>query len=61
MGDPWVEILAICEVHGGSGRLIIRRDGDRIVLDGRADECCVIAVEGAGVTLLFDVLGEWLG
>lgn len=61
MSDPQVEIEAICEIHQGSGRLVIRREGDRIVLDGRADECCVITLEGAAVTLLFDVLGEWLG
>ncbi|MGH3815686.1 MAG: hypothetical protein ACRDUV_25085 [Pseudonocardiaceae bacterium] len=61
MGDPRVEIEATCEVHRGSGRLVIRREGERIVLDGRADECCVITVEGAAVTLLFDVFGEWLG
>ncbi|MGH3839834.1 MAG: hypothetical protein ACRDS0_00020 [Pseudonocardiaceae bacterium] len=56
-----VEIPAVCEVHRGSGRLVIPCEGDRVVLDGRADHCCVITVEGAAVTLLFDVLGEWLG
>jgi hypothetical protein len=61
VSDLQIEIPAVCEVHGGSGRLVIRRDGERIVLDAHADECCVITVEGAGVTLLFDVLGEWLG
>ncbi|MGH3767231.1 MAG: hypothetical protein ACRDS0_01065 [Pseudonocardiaceae bacterium] len=61
MSGPQVEIPAVCEVHRGSGGLVVRRDGERIVLDGRADECCVITVEGAAVTLLFDVLGEWLG
>ncbi|MGH3885511.1 MAG: hypothetical protein ACRDSZ_02905 [Pseudonocardiaceae bacterium] len=61
MGDPWVEIEAVCEVHGGSGRLVIRREGDRIVLDGRADHCCVLSLPESAVTLLFDVLGEWLG
>ncbi|MGH3764904.1 MAG: hypothetical protein ACRDTX_07115 [Pseudonocardiaceae bacterium] len=35
--------------------------GERIVLDGRADHCCAITVEGTAVTLLFDVLAEWLG
>jgi hypothetical protein len=34
-----VEIEAVCEVHQGSGHLVLRREGDRIVLDGRADEC----------------------
>ncbi|MGH3695715.1 MAG: hypothetical protein ACRDRX_17285 [Pseudonocardiaceae bacterium] len=55
-----VEIEAVCEMHRGSGRLVMRREGDRVVLDAHTDECCVIAVEVA-VTLLFDVLGEWLG
>jgi hypothetical protein len=31
------------------------------VLDAHADHCCVIALESAAVTLLFDVFGEWLG
>ncbi len=35
--DPQVEIEATCEMHHGSGRLVIRREGDRIVLDARAD------------------------
>ena len=61
MSEPRVEIPAACEVHGGTGSLMIRREGDRIVLDGRADHCCVITMNGAAVTLLFDVLGEWLG
>jgi hypothetical protein len=63
VSDPQVKIEAVCEVHGGSGRLVVRRESDRIVLGGRADECCVIviALEGPAVTLLFDVLGEWLG
>ncbi|MGH3764419.1 MAG: hypothetical protein ACRDS0_33195 [Pseudonocardiaceae bacterium] len=62
MTDPQVEIEAACEVHhDGSGRLVMRREGDRVVLDARADHCCVIAVDGAAMTLLFDVLGEWPG
>ena len=46
MADSRVEIKAVCEVHGGSGRLVIRRDGDRIVLDARADHCCVLSLPG---------------
>ncbi|MGH3934221.1 MAG: hypothetical protein ACRDS1_04465 [Pseudonocardiaceae bacterium] len=61
MGDPWVEIEAVCEVHRGSGCLVIRCEGDRIVLDGHADHCCVLSLSDSAVTLLFDVLGEWLG
>jgi hypothetical protein len=56
-----VEIEAVCEVHQGSGRLVVRREGERIVLDARADHCCVLVLESAAVTLLFDVFGEWLG
>jgi hypothetical protein len=61
MSDPQVEIEAVCQVHRGSGRLVVRRESVRIVLDAHADECCVIALEDAAVTRLFDVLGEWLG
>jgi hypothetical protein len=60
VSDPQVEIEAICEIHQGSGRLVIRREGDRIVLDARADDCCAPALENPAVTRLFDVLGEWL-
>ena len=45
MSDPRVEIKAVCEIHQGSGRLVIRREGERIVLDARADDCCVLALE----------------
>ncbi|MGB6165001.1 MAG: hypothetical protein WCF33_15550 [Pseudonocardiaceae bacterium] len=31
------------------------------VVDGRADECCVITREAGAVTLPFDALGKWLG
>jgi hypothetical protein len=56
-----MEIETVCEVHHGSGRLVVRREGDRVVLDARADQCCVITLENPAVTRLFDVLGEWLG
>jgi hypothetical protein len=58
---PRVEIEAVCEVHQGSGRLVVRRDGKRIVLDAHADHCCVLVLDSAAVTLLFDMLGQWLG
>lgn len=61
VSDPHIEIEATCEMHHSSGHLVMRRENDRIVLDGRAEGCCVIALEGAAVILLFDVLGEWLG
>lgn len=61
MSGHRIEIPAVCEVHGGSGRLVVRREGDRIVLDGHADHCCVFTLGNPAVTRLFDALGEWLG
>jgi hypothetical protein len=54
--DPQVGIEAVCEVHRGSGPLVVRREGERVVLDTHADECCVITLEDATVTRLFNVL-----
>jgi hypothetical protein len=31
------------------------------VLDACADHCCVLVLDNAAMTLLFDVFGEWLG
>ncbi|MGH3697817.1 MAG: hypothetical protein ACRDRX_28200 [Pseudonocardiaceae bacterium] len=59
MSGLGVEIEAVCEVHSGSGRLVIRHEGDRIVLDGYADHCCALSLPESAATLLFDVLGEW--
>lgn len=61
MTDPRVEIEAVCEVHHGSRRLVVRRKGERIVLATHADDCCMIVLDSAAVTMLCDVLGQWLG
>lgn len=61
MSDPQIEITAVCDVHQGSGRLIVRRKDDRVVLDGHADDCCVISLSDPAAALLFDVLGELVG
>lgn len=61
VSDPRVEIEATCEVHQGSGRLVVRREGDRIVVDGHADDCCVIFLGDPATMLLFGVLGELWG
>lgn len=59
MSDPQeVEIEAICNVHQGSGHLVLRREGDRLVLDGHTDDCCLISLADPAAPLLFDVLGE---
>jgi hypothetical protein len=60
VSEPQVDIPAACEIHGGSGHLLIRREGNQILLDGRADQCYVFSLPDASVTLLFDVLGELL-
>jgi hypothetical protein len=60
VSDPRVEIEAICQVHHGSGRLVVRREGAWIVLDARADHRCALVPDSAAVTLLFDLFGEWL-
>jgi hypothetical protein len=61
MSEPQAEIPAVCEIRGGSGRLVVRREEQRLVLDGHADECCVFSLPDAAVTRLFDALGGWLG
>lgn len=62
MSEPHqVEIPTGCEIHdGGSGRLVLRREGDRVVLDGQSDHCCVFTLDRAALTRIFDVLAEWL-
>jgi hypothetical protein len=40
---------------------MVSRQEQGIVLDSHADGCCVLALDHSAVTLLADVLGEWLG
>jgi hypothetical protein len=61
VSESRVEIPAVCEIHRGSGHVVVRREGDRVVLDAHADQCCVLILPGAAVNRLFDALGEWLG
>lgn len=61
MSVPRVEIPAVCEIHGGPRRVVVRREGDRLVLDAHADACCVLTLPGAALVQLFDALGERLG
>lgn len=44
MSNPRVEIEAHWQVHQGSGRVVVRDEGERIVLDARADHCCVLVL-----------------
>ncbi|MBV9013209.1 MAG: hypothetical protein JO272_14375 [Pseudonocardiales bacterium] len=61
MSEPRIEVPATCEIHGGTGRLVVRRDGDRLMLDGNADHCCMFSLDYAAVVALFDVVAVWLG
>lgn len=61
MSESPVEIEAVCEVHPGSVRVVVRCEAGRVVLDAHADHCCVLTLENPAVTQLFDALGTWLG
>lgn len=58
VSGPRVEIPAACEIHGGPGRLVVRREGERLVLDGCADHCCVLTLERSAVATLVDAVAE---
>lgn len=57
-------IPATCGTHGGprgfTNLLVTRADGG-IVLDPHVAGVCVIVLDEAAATALFDALGEWLG
>ncbi|MGH4002545.1 MAG: hypothetical protein ACRDSO_00315 [Pseudonocardiaceae bacterium] len=59
MSGPRVEIPAVCEKHGGFGGCP-GSDGERLVLDGCADHCCVLALERAAAAVLVDAVAEGL-
>jgi hypothetical protein len=57
-------IPVTCQTHGGSRgfcNLRVRRQGGDIVLDPHVTGACVIVLDEAAATELFDLLGEWLG
>lgn len=54
-----VAIPAVCEIHGGAGHVVVRRESGRVVLDGHADDCCVLWLDDAAARLLFDRLASW--
>jgi hypothetical protein len=57
-------IQAHCRTHGGAAGftnlVATKRDGS-IELDPHATGSCVIVLDEAAATTLFDVLGQWLG
>ncbi len=57
-------IPVTCQTHGGVRQdcnLHIRREGDDIVFDPYATGQCVIVLNEAAATAVFDLLGELLG
>ena len=56
-------IAVTCSQHGAIGftnLMVSKRDG-AIVLDPHVVGSCVITLDEAAATALFDILGEWLG
>jgi len=57
-------IPVTCVPHGGSrgfATLMVHKRGEEIVLDVPVTGGCVIILDEAAATALFDVLGTWLG
>ncbi|MDQ3762152.1 MAG: hypothetical protein M3460_10810 [Actinomycetota bacterium] len=57
-------IHASCLLHGGARgytNLVVRKLGEAIELDPHVTGACVLTLNEAAATELFDALGEWLG
>jgi len=56
-------ISTTCQVHGSRGfcNLRVSKVNCEIVLDPHVDGSCVLRLDEAAATQLFDILGEWLG
>jgi len=56
-------IPTTCQIRGIRGfcNLRVGRIGDKIVLNPHVDGSCVLRLDEAAATQLFDILGEWLG
>jgi hypothetical protein len=53
-----------CALHQGPrgfANLVVEKQGNEIVLDPHVTGACVIILDEAATTALFDVLGKWLG
>ncbi|MCA1709637.1 MAG: hypothetical protein LC808_42720 [Actinobacteria bacterium] len=63
--DPNRRVIHVhCKVHGGprgfTNLVCTKRNGD-VELDPHVTGSCVIVLDEAAATALFDALGEWLG
>jgi hypothetical protein len=52
-----------CQIHGARGfcNLRVSKVNGEIVLDPHVAGSCVLSLDEAAATQLFDILGEWLG
>jgi hypothetical protein len=52
-----------CQIHGSRGfcNLRISKVNGEIVLNPHVDGSCILSLDEAAATQLFDLLGEWLG
>ncbi|MDQ3761777.1 MAG: hypothetical protein M3460_08775 [Actinomycetota bacterium] len=57
-------IHASCSVHGGARgftNLVVRKLDGAIEFDPHVTGACVLTLDEAAATQLFDALGQWLG
>jgi hypothetical protein len=56
-------IPVTCQIHGARGffNLRVSKIDGEIVLDPHVAGSCVLSLDEAAATQLFDILGEWLG
>jgi hypothetical protein len=56
-------ISTTCQIHGARGfcNLRVSKIDGEIVLDPHVAGSCVLRLNEAAATQLFDILGEWLG
>lgn len=56
-------ILTTCQTHGSKGHCNLRvtNANGEIVLNPHIDGSCVLRLDRAAATQLFETLGEWLG
>lgn len=56
-------ITVTCSQHGSAGftHLMVSKHDGAIVLDPHGADSCVITLDEAAATALFDLLGGWLG
>ncbi|MBV9139741.1 MAG: hypothetical protein JO115_02265 [Pseudonocardiales bacterium] len=63
-GETSWTIPVTCALRGGPrgfAAVMVEQSGEEIVLDAQVTGGCMIVLDEAGATALFDILGTWLG